>query len=350
MAKMKICLDAGHYGKYNQSPANSTYYESDMVWKLHLLQKKYLEELGFEVILTRADQATNKGLYDRGAMSKDCDLFISDHSNAVGSYVNENVDYPLAYVSIDGRGNEIGQKLADCVHDVMGTSQIGQITARRGDNGDYYGVIRGATAVGTIGMILEHSFHTNTKMTNWLLNDNNLDKLAKAEAECIAEYLGVKVTSGTTNKASQKINALSGTVKVTYTGADGLNVRTAPCMGDNISQIVYNGTYTVVGISEDGDWYKLKSGVYITTNEKYVQFTATETKTDNEFDVPFSVKVSIPDLNIRTGAGTEYIAVGFIPIGVYTIVEVKAGKGSTKGWGRLKSGAGWISLDFVDKI
>ena len=41
---MKICLDAGHQGRYNQSPADHRYYESVMVWKLHLLQKKYLEE------------------------------------------------------------------------------------------------------------------------------------------------------------------------------------------------------------------------------------------------------------------------------------------------------------------
>ena len=34
---MKICLDAGHQGRYNQSPADHRYYESVMVWKLHLL-------------------------------------------------------------------------------------------------------------------------------------------------------------------------------------------------------------------------------------------------------------------------------------------------------------------------
>ena len=37
---VKICIDAGHYGKYNRSPAVKDYYESDMVWKLHLLQKQ----------------------------------------------------------------------------------------------------------------------------------------------------------------------------------------------------------------------------------------------------------------------------------------------------------------------
>lgn len=68
-------------------------------------------------------------------------------------------------------------------------------------------------------------------------------------------------------------------------------------------------------------------------------------------DVPFLVKVSISDLNIRKGPGTDYAKTGkFTGIGVFTIVDVKSGKGSTAGWGKLKSGAGWISLDYAAKI
>lgn len=68
-------------------------------------------------------------------------------------------------------------------------------------------------------------------------------------------------------------------------------------------------------------------------------------------EVPFLVKVSISDLNIRKGPGTDYAKTGkFTGKGVFTIVEVKSGKGSTAGWGRLKSGAGWISLDYAAKI
>ncbi len=65
--------------------------------------------------------------------------------------------------------------------------------------------------------------------------------------------------------------------------------------------------------------------------------------------VPFLVKVSIRDLNIRKGPGTDYDRVQFIPVGVYTIVEVKSGVGASA-WGRLQSGVGWISLDHVRKI
>ena len=67
--------------------------------------------------------------------------------------------------------------------------------------------------------------------------------------------------------------------------------------------------------------------------------------------VPFLVRVKIRDLNIRTGPGTDYAKTGqYTGIGVFTIVEVADGKGSDAGWGRLKSGAGWCSLDFCEKI
>ena len=68
-------------------------------------------------------------------------------------------------------------------------------------------------------------------------------------------------------------------------------------------------------------------------------------------DVPFLVKVSIKDLNIRKGPGINYSRTGsYTGIGVFTIVDVQSGQGSTSGWGKLKSGAGWISLDYTKKL
>lgn len=65
----------------------------------------------------------------------------------------------------------------------------------------------------------------------------------------------------------------------------------------------------------------------------------------------FQVRVSISNLRVRTGPGTNYSLTGqYTGIGTFTIVEVKDGKGSNSGWGRLKSGAGWISLDYATKI
>ena len=64
---------------------------------------------------------------------------------------------------------------------------------------------------------------------------------------------------------------------------------------------------------------------------------------------PYLVRVKITNLNIRKGPGTNYGKNGFIKPGVYTIVEESTGTGATK-WGKLKSGAGWISLDYAKRV
>lgn len=64
---------------------------------------------------------------------------------------------------------------------------------------------------------------------------------------------------------------------------------------------------------------------------------------------PYLVRVTVSDLYIRKGPGTNYGKNGFIAPGVYTIVAESAGAGATK-WGKLKSGAGWISLDYAKTV
>lgn len=195
MSKIKICLDAGHFGtKYNQSPVVKTYYESAMVWALHLKLKAELEARGFEVITTRADINTDLSVYNRGAASKGCDVFISLHSNACST---ESVDYPVVYRAYDNKNGVDGLALqiAKKIGELMGTKQAGRTATRKNSaGGEYYGVLRGARAVGTpFYMLIEHSFHTNTAATKWLQIDANLDKLAVAEAELLADYFGVGV-------------------------------------------------------------------------------------------------------------------------------------------------------------
>lgn len=65
---------------------------------------------------------------------------------------------------------------------------------------------------------------------------------------------------------------------------------------------------------------------------------------------PYKVKVTASELFIRKGAGTNYGKNGSIKDkGIYTIVLESTGQGATK-WGKLKSGAGWISLDYTMKV
>ncbi len=60
--------------------------------------------------------------------------------------------------------------------------------------------------------------------------------------------------------------------------------------------------------------------------------------------IPYKVRVDITDLNIRKGPGTNFDRTGkYTGKGVFTIVEEK------DGWGKLKSGAGWICLAYTSK-
>lgn len=61
---------------------------------------------------------------------------------------------------------------------------------------------------------------------------------------------------------------------------------------------------------------------------------------------PYTVKVQASLLNYRSGPGTNYKINGTIKKNeIYGIVEEQNGN-----WGKLKSGAGWICLDYVKKI
>ena len=329
---IKICLDAGHYGKYNRSPAVNTYYESVMTWKLHLFLKKHLEEYGFEVITTRADQGKDLALKKRGQTAKGCDLFLSLHSNAVDNAVNESVDRPVIIVPISGKGDELGEKLGKCIYSVMNTKQNYKVTSRKGSgNWDYYSVIYGAVSVGVVGIILEHSFHTNTAAAKWLLDDNNLDKLAQAEADCLADHYGLKKTIISTNIKENDIVSIT-------PGATYYNGKIIPPWVIAKKWIVksISGDRAVIDKSVDGE-----NSINSPVNIKYLNVVKADFK-------PYLVKITVDVLNIRKGPGTNYVVTGAVTKGwVYTIVDESAGEGATK-WGKLKSGAGWISLDYVE--
>ena len=101
-----------------------------------------------------------------------------------------------------------------------------------------------------------------------------------------------------------------------------------------------NGKHCPAYFMDNTAWSNFKKRLVTTTKDSGATTTS-----------PFRVKVEIKDLNIRKGPGTNYNKLpSYIIPGVYTIVETAQGKGSSSGWGRLKSGVGWISLDFAKRI
>lgn len=76
---------------------------------------------------------------------------------------------------------------------------------------------------------------------------------------------------------------------------------------------------------------------------------------DEAFNYPSNlrVQIDIPNLRIRkgpgTGAGCEPIG-KYAPTGLCEITEIQNGSGSEKGWAKLASGEGWISMDYAKVI
>lgn len=115
------------------------------------------------------------------------------------------------------------------------------------------------------------------------------------------------------------------------------------------------GSFTITAVQNG--WGKLKSGagwIYL-ENASYVKIGShvggsASTPSTPTSSGSYKVKVTADVLNIRKGAGTNYGTNGAIrDKGIYTIVAESSGTGATK-WGKLKSGAGWISLDYCKKV
>lgn len=135
-----------------------------------------------------------------------------------------------------------------------------------------------------------------------------------------------------------------------------LNIRKGAGMNYAVTgKYTGKGVFTITEVSNG--WGKLKSGagwIYL-ENASYVKIGSSVSNETSSSTSPsafssYRVKVTASVLNIRKGAGTNYATVGSIKDkGVYTIVEESDGQGASK-WGKLKSGAGWISLDYCTKV
>lgn len=153
--------------------------------------------------------------------------------------------------------------------------------------------------------------------------------------EDICRRNGIKKLVWSTNK-NDRVNHLNGcnmTVHRDYANK--------ACPGDYL----YNRHAEIAATVNQ----RLQGGVSGAGNETTPPATQKPTGgTAGATGTPYTVRVKISNLYIRKGPGTNYGQAGFIKPGVYTIVAESTGKGATK-WGKLKSGAGWISLDYATK-
>lgn len=199
------------------------------------------------------------------------------------------------------------------------------------------------TNYGTNGSITDKGTYTITEIQNgsWGKLKSGAGWINISTSYCT--YAGV-ASGGANSSGDSSVSGScykTGTYKVNVAE---LNIRKGP--GTNYGtngSIKDKGVYTITEI-KNGSWGKLKSGVgWINIDKAYCTYHGTAASSGS-----FQVQVSISDLYIRKGPGTNYGNNGFCPKGVYTIVETKSAGGYT--WGKLKSGAGWIALEHTKKI
>ena len=316
--KLLVVIDPGHTDNTYNAGAVKGYYESKAVYDLSLYEKAALEKRGIDVILTR-DRNQNPGLYERGQMAVKKGrgyanvVFESNHSNAFNGKAYGVTIIRSAHLP---SSEKLADRMIDAIVKVMkpstGITYNRGVTTKTQSNGaDWYGVIRGAVSGATTqgkaqngpvryDYIVEHGFHDNQKECRLLSKQENQKANAEAKAAVIADYFGISDKGQSVNQGSQ---------------SDKNNQNSQ--------------------------------------NSQNKQSTDTDSSTQNK-KKSYLVRVSIDNLNIRQSPTIHSAAVGFTGKGTFTITEEATGivnaAGDKSRWGKLKSGRGWICLDYAEKV
>lgn len=311
----KWLIDPGHGG----SDPGATYKgrrESDDVLRLSKRVGEILAANGELVSYTRTvdtfvSLSARSSMENRGVYN----YFVSIHRNAVGAEVAKGVE-----THIYGKGGA-AEKLAIKVN----ANLVGVGFVNRNVKVSNFHVLRETKCP---SILIECGFIDHTSDNN--LFDSKFEQIAQAIAKGCLAQVGKSLAASNSSSSS---NTSSSSFKV----GDKVVVSksaTHYATGQSMASFVKGSTYTVQEVKSDRCLLSdIVSWVY---NKDLSLVGGTSTS--------YTVKITADVLNVRTGPGTGYaVATTVKQNEVYTIVEEK------NGWGKLKSGAGWISLDYVKK-
>lgn len=259
---MKVCLDAGHYKGYNVGYYKQ-YAEGTAMFDYMGRLAKRLTACGIEVVTTKKTVEENPSLTARGTCAKGCDLFVSLHSNGVNDTSAHGVS---TFYSIKRDGDRIAaQNWCDKLANLIGTRSRGATTRQGGGDWDYYTVIQYAIKANCPHVFLiEHSFHSNPQECKWLMQSENLERMAELECDLICGILNVDP------KKAKETPAVLGK-KTVNTPGDTLNVRTEPVYtADKIGELPDGAKVETLGVSSNG-WVKVKYTIEGWVNGTYLK-------------------------------------------------------------------------------
>ena len=132
------------------------------------------------------------------------------------------------------------------------------------------------------------------------------------------------------------------------------------CRRNDIKQLLWNGDKSLIGQVDEqnmtvhrwfakkacpGDYLYGKHGYIAAEVNKRLGVTVAQPEPAQHPTGTYKVRITANTLNVRSGAGTSYkVTTTVKKNGIYTITAEQ------NGWGKLKSGAGWISLKYTEKV
>ena len=308
-----VTLDFGHGGKDPGGVGNGLQ-EKDIVLKVGLEVGKILERHSVKVTYTRkTDKFIELAERANIANRANTDIFVSIHINAHKDTNAKGVE------TYSHTNSSKGKKLASDIHAELLKDRT-LYMSNRGTKTASFAVLRRTKMPAAL---VELGFITNKDDAKILKSKQ--DEFAAAIAKGILNNLGIKHTEIKKETKKESVELY----RVRKSWADAKSQLGA--FSDLQNAINMAARYTEQG-------YK----VFDSTGKQVYPKTVNKPKKANN---EFLARVTASVLNIRSGPGTKYKINGTIRNkGTYTIVETN-GK-----WGKLKSGAGWIHLDYTQRI
>lgn len=298
MSKIKIALDAGHgsttggkrtcvltkdLGQFNKGTQVREHWINTYIC---LRLAKILQSKGYNIFKSAWDDENAKDDIDvalttrqQGIKNAKCDYSISVHLNACGDGVKYNSGEGTE-VLIHNNPLKVGdsKKLADYVlaEIIKGTKQV-----NRGIKPQELALCNCLNTGCKASILVECAFMTNLNEVNTMITQEDYwDETAQQIADGIDKYINAnvkvskpKVTTKVKEAVKKVVNKSTkktGYVKVL---SETLNVRKNPTWDeDDVCGVVTKGEIFTVNKKIDGGFYLLKSGMYITSSEKYVSF------------------------------------------------------------------------------
>lgn len=198
------------------------------------------------------------------------------------------------------------------------------------------------------------TYYNGVSIPGWVMNS----KLYVREIDADDIIISTLKTGAITGRVNKKYLTKNGNVVSSTTNKNETVATKALAVGDEVRLVDGAKYHTGVSVptwvinsklyvrelqGDDVVISTLKTGAITgKVNKKYIKG---QTSTSVATFASYKVQVTVDALNIRDGASTDYKINGTIrDRGVYTIVEEK------NGFGKLKSGAGWIYLDYTKKV